>query len=76
MQAFQQAPDDPALDPFSDAAVFPDEFAGADVIDLVKFLLLKFQIDQLREYFSVCGVKHSLTFGFLLNCGFSVSPLI
>jgi len=49
MEASQQAPDDPAFDPFSEAAVFPDEFAGADVIDPAKFLLSKFQIDRLDE---------------------------
>ena len=49
MRAYQQAPDDPALDLPSGAAVPPDEFAGADVIDPVKFLLSKFQIDRLDE---------------------------
>ena len=49
MGAYQQAPGDPALDPFSDAAVSPDEFSGADVLDPVKFLLSKFQIDRLDE---------------------------
>ena len=29
--------------------MFPDEFAGADVLDPVKFLLSKFQIDRLDE---------------------------
>ena len=67
MEAYQQASDDPALDPFSDADVLPDVFAGADVLDPVKFLLSKFQIDRLGEVLFTGSRVGSSLFNVLSN---------